>query len=604
MLKKRIFTALLSSFIFASSAFSVAADDSAVSSAISVEEVLEDGTTADGTQVAERHLELAAQASDSKSSIYSEAYGDDVDVRDGIVSVITVFEFSDGSYDCWINGFGILVTKDCVLIPKNIAVIDPDSQLYRNIKSYKADTSSNGVTRLDIYRDRLNVDLNNYESIAERVHTYVLDGDSKIEATVNPAGGGEAFALLSLSSRINSKPVVIVSDSPLAEGDAIYAVGTESAEISPARGEFFGRLSHVTGTRKAGRAEYVDFEGTFSNLSPGCPLVDVNQVVVGMITDGTSGRGSAVDMKTIEAALDMANIEYTLVKKTSDNTPVVDESTAEVSFDELTALMEKAAAVDRTKYTAESLKALDDAYKSAEAISNDKNASRNRIEKVIEPLNEALNALQPIDHTKDYIRLGMMIGLVVLMIVALIIVMKKLSLRGKEDWEIELEKEERKNKKKEKKAAKQPKEKGGKKSDKKEKADENTKADDTPYDDGESETGVLNDNGESETGVLNEKSSVAVLKNTANGKTITINKNRFVIGKAEDGTDYRIHNDAVSRRHCQILRNGDNFFVEDLKSKNGTYIDGMRLEAHDQEQIYPGQELLIADEKFTFEATK
>src|SRR5687768_16409298 len=37
---------------------------------------------------------------------------------------------------------------------------------------------------------------------------------------------------------------------------------------------------------------------------------------------------------------------------------------------------------------------------------------------------------------------------------------------------------------------------------------------------------------------------------------------------------------AVSRQHAQILRRDSTFFVEDLDSSNGTFLNGMRLPAH------------------------
>ena len=33
----------------------------------------------------------------------------------------------------------------------------------------------------------------------------------------------------------------------------------------------------------------------------------------------------------------------------------------------------------------------------------------------------------------------------------------------------------------------------------------------------------------------------------------------------------------ASRRHCRVTRTGADFIVEDLGSKNGTYVDGQRI---------------------------
>jgi two-component system, cell cycle response regulator len=43
--------------------------------------------------------------------------------------------------------------------------------------------------------------------------------------------------------------------------------------------------------------------------------------------------------------------------------------------------------------------------------------------------------------------------------------------------------------------------------------------------------------------------------------------------------DIRLRDDAVSRRHCQIVWDQPTYIVEDLGSKNGTYLNGDRVHA-------------------------
>lgn len=51
---------------------------------------------------------------------------------------------------------------------------------------------------------------------------------------------------------------------------------------------------------------------------------------------------------------------------------------------------------------------------------------------------------------------------------------------------------------------------------------------------------------------------------------------RQTIGRAPD-CEIRLPDDTVSRRHAQIWRRGRLVFVRDLKSLNGTFVDGKRL---------------------------
>jgi predicted component of type VI protein secretion system len=52
----------------------------------------------------------------------------------------------------------------------------------------------------------------------------------------------------------------------------------------------------------------------------------------------------------------------------------------------------------------------------------------------------------------------------------------------------------------------------------------------------------------------------------------------LLIGRAED-CDVRPLGEEVSRRHCAVVLEGSGLTVEDLKSRNGTYVNGVRIAA-------------------------
>lgn len=82
---------------------------------------------------------------------------------------------------------------------------------------------------------------------------------------------------------------------------------------------------------------------------------------------------------------------------------------------------------------------------------------------------------------------------------------------------------------------------------------------------------------------------------------IRISKSGFIIGRSGPRTDYCIEDSLlVSRLHCCVLRKGNTFFIEDLGSVNGTYVDGMRVEPGTRVQIEDGQEIKVADVTFMF----
>lgn len=49
------------------------------------------------------------------------------------------------------------------------------------------------------------------------------------------------------------------------------------------------------------------------------------------------------------------------------------------------------------------------------------------------------------------------------------------------------------------------------------------------------------------------------------------------IGRTKDN-DIQIKNQTVSRKHLKIVRRGDKYFITDLKSRNGTLIDGKYID--------------------------
>ena len=67
-----------------------------------------------------------------------------------------------------------------------------------------------------------------------------------------------------------------------------------------------------------------------------------------------------------------------------------------------------------------------------------------------------------------------------------------------------------------------------------------------------------------------------VTEGSNTGKEIVINKDKFIIGRADD-CNLRPHSDAISRRHCVIIKTEKAVGVRDLKSRNGTLVNGVAI---------------------------
>ncbi len=80
---------------------------------------------------------------------------------------------------------------------------------------------------------------------------------------------------------------------------------------------------------------------------------------------------------------------------------------------------------------------------------------------------------------------------------------------------------------------------------------------------------------------------------------IRITKDEFILGKKADKVDGVLSfNDKISRVHCKINRKDDQFFITDLHSANGTYVNRMRLQPEQPNPIKNGDVVRLANSDF------
>ncbi len=72
---------------------------------------------------------------------------------------------------------------------------------------------------------------------------------------------------------------------------------------------------------------------------------------------------------------------------------------------------------------------------------------------------------------------------------------------------------------------------------------------------------------------------------------------QLTVGRGREN-DIQIKNDSkVSRYHCRIARRGNNFYIEDVKSSNGTLVNG---ELVTERRLFGGEEVIIGETFFRF----
>ncbi|MEN8907774.1 MAG: DUF6382 domain-containing protein [Clostridiales bacterium] len=84
------------------------------------------------------------------------------------------------------------------------------------------------------------------------------------------------------------------------------------------------------------------------------------------------------------------------------------------------------------------------------------------------------------------------------------------------------------------------------------------------------------------------------------GKDIVINKNKFVVGRMKKQTDFACHNNSVGRLHAEIISKRGEYYVKDLESRNGTYLNGKRIKGKKEYIISNNDRISFANSHFKF----
>jgi pSer/pThr/pTyr-binding forkhead associated (FHA) protein len=77
-------------------------------------------------------------------------------------------------------------------------------------------------------------------------------------------------------------------------------------------------------------------------------------------------------------------------------------------------------------------------------------------------------------------------------------------------------------------------------------------------------------------------------------RSFSITRELTVIGRRED-CDFRIPLGEISRKHCRLIRDGEQLRIEDLGSSNGTYHNGARVQ---EATLSPGDTLQVGSVVF------
>ena len=83
-------------------------------------------------------------------------------------------------------------------------------------------------------------------------------------------------------------------------------------------------------------------------------------------------------------------------------------------------------------------------------------------------------------------------------------------------------------------------------------------------------------------------------------ETIIIKQFPFMLGRLVNQVDYCINNPAVGKLHAEISKINESYFISDMNSRNGTIINGERIEPTKKSIIKNGDRITLGNEEFLF----
>lgn len=450
--------------------------------------------------------------------------------------------------------------------------------------------------------------------------------DVTVVATLKNASVEMDYAILNLNSQLYDRTYLpIRSSSEVQQTEGVYALGF------PGETELFQDVNTYTSEdvtitsgqvnklNTIGGVDYIQTSTKITSGNSGCPLVDANGNVVG-ICQGATGDGFdtnyyyAIAIDQLTTTLNALGIDYTKAGETAPvptdaaataaptDAPETTAAPAPADASALQALVDDVKDTAVADYESDSADSFNTALQQAQTVLASTESTQEQIDAATASLNAAVTGLVPVSKLPMplIIGLGVLLLLVIIgLIVFFVISRKKTSAydlppvpAGAEFTPTGA-------------AGAAPA--GG----------FGNVAPQTPsfsgtgvmgagsqntsvLNAGSEGTSVLNAGGNA-TSVLNSNTNYGTLTRVKGNEQIKLNNANFVIGKERARVNYCISdNTSISRCHITIVNRAGRAYVMDLKTTNGSFLNGSRLTANQEMELKDGDKLTLADEEFIY----
>jgi pSer/pThr/pTyr-binding forkhead associated (FHA) protein len=110
------------------------------------------------------------------------------------------------------------------------------------------------------------------------------------------------------------------------------------------------------------------------------------------------------------------------------------------------------------------------------------------------------------------------------------------------------------------------------------------------------DNGNINSNNAIDNSIITRKPIIEIDENGLS-KKIEIDKSEFVVGRLKGSVDLFTGNAAVGRKHAKIININNSYYLVDLESRNGTFLNGKRVRSNVEYLLKDKDELMFANTK-------
>ena len=548
------------------------------------------------------------------------------DVTDSVVQVVLIYKDDKANNHIIQSGSGIVVDSKTVITNRKLTLLTDKKK--EELGAYFSEKMGKQIS----FADNVNA-----EGVEKATYSLAIVETADIfnEASVSLSSKDWNFAILSLSSSINKQKAVLGNSDLIDTGKKVSVVGYPNSTYDKPISYQTSDLSTTSGECVNLDDGKINFDARLEAGNSGGPLVDEYGRVVGITTYSKSkeGRYKALPINQVKSYLERSGVAYVEDVVDYSAKPVEDDTTEEKIISdksELDRTIQEAQLIydegnSDGKYTSESFRELNLYLGYAKETFDNEAARQPDIDADTANLRAAIDGLKEVEKTN--------VALIILIILCSLIVAAGLTVLI-----IFLIKKSKKkgNAKKAQQQIKTIGNNNGASGDylgqyqnnvpamnnmpnvglpssqlyakfnekKNEPKSENNQYNNNQYNNNNTnwETTVLRtDVGTTILSSAMQYVTNAYLYSKTMGESVGITGDEFIIGKAPQGTNYRIDNNTnVSRMHAKIIRNGNDYYIEDLNSTNFTFVNRIRVTPGCKQILQNNDVIHLADEEFVF----